>query len=69
MSWASSLIGSDNLSPRYRLGRRWHGVGECHALILLDTPSYGKDLSMCTNESLKAICKRRERSSDLWRLL
>ena len=29
----------------------------CHALILLDTPSYRKDPSMGTNEPLKALPK------------
>ena len=31
----------------------------CHALILLDTPSYEKDPSMGTNEPLKALPKER----------
>ena len=41
------------------------GGGECHVLILLDTPSYGKDPSMGTNEPLKALPKER----GIWRLM
>ena len=37
------------------------GGGECHTLILLDTPSYGKDPSMGINESLKALPKEKGR--------
>ena len=37
------------------------GREECHALILLDTPSYEKDPSMCINEPLKALPKERGR--------
>ena len=37
------------------------GGGECHTLILLNTPSYGKNHSICPNESLKTLPKERGR--------